>query len=158
MEPIHISDLFDLPGWLLLSKEVEPLFGPMADNPEFFNALSQAVMNGNAICIRDDDNTENCGLCGGIIISKETNSIAWFAVHSRFRNKGIGKRLIKEAMKYLNHSQPITVCTSDESVQEGLAARKLYHNLGFKDSSPGETNPAGIKTVIMTKPALDCIA
>lgn len=156
MQEIHISDLFDMPGWLLLAMEAEPLFGPMVESPDFFEGLTQALLDGTALCIRDDANRENSGLCGGIIISKENNSIIWFVVASKFRNKGLGKKLLTEAMKHLDHSKPITVNTFEDSLKDGLAARSIYQKFGFKDSGKGENNPAGISTVIMTRPALNC--
>lgn len=158
MQQIHISDLFDMPGWLLLAMEAEPLFGPMVENIDFFNGLRQALLDGAAFCIRYEENRENCGLCGGIIISKENNSIAWFVVGEKFRNKGMGKKLMAEAMKHLNHSKPITVNTFEDSVKDGLAARMLYHKFGFRDSGKGANNPAGIPTVIMTRPGKECFA
>lgn len=158
IKPIHTSDLFDMPGWLLLAMEAEPLFGPMAESPDFFDGLRQVLLDGTAFCIRDEESRENCGLCGGIIISKENNSIVWFVVGEKFRNKGMGKKLMTEAMKHLNHSKPITVNTFEDSFQDGLAARKLYQKFGFRDSGKGEANPAGIPTVIMTRPALVCFA
>lgn len=152
MYHIHTSDLFDMPGWLQLAKEVEPLFGPMVESPDFFDALSKTILGGTAFCLRDEADRENCGLCGGIIISKENNSIEWFVVAQKFRNTGVGKRLLKEALVNLNQTEPITVNTFDESVPDGKPARKLYLSMGFRDSSEGPVNPAGIKTVIMTKP------
>lgn len=156
MQEIHISDLFDMPGWLMLAMEAEPLFGPMAENPDFFDVLRQALMDGAAFCIRDEKNKENCGLCGGIIISKENNSIVWFVVGEKFRHKGMGKKLMAEAMKHLNHSKPITVNTFADSGHERLAAKNICQKFGFKDSGKTETNPAGIQTIMMTRPALNC--
>jgi len=155
MQEINISDLFDMAGWLLLAKEAEPLFGPMIESPEFFEGLRQALIDENAFCIRDEKNMDNCGLCGGIIISKENNSIIWFVVGSKFRNKGLGKKLMTEAMKHLDHSKPITVNTFEDTVQDGLPARRLYHKFGFRDSAKGKSNQAGIQTVIMTRQAMD---
>lgn len=151
---VHVSDLFDMPGWLLLAREVEPLFGPMTEKTEFFEEMSKAILAGNAFCIRDDSNRENCGLCGGIVISRETNSIAWFVVDSRYRNMGLGKKLLKEALRSLNQSAAITVNTFDSSAPEGDPARKVYLSFGFVETSQGPVNPAGFGTVVMSKPAL----
>ncbi len=154
METIHASDLFDLPGWLLLAGEAEPLFGKMLDSPDFFNSLRQALMDGAAFCVRDEGNRNNCGLCGGIIFSKETNSIEWFVVAEKDRGRGIGKKLLSEAMKHLDHSLPITVTTFDSSIMEGTSARQLYKAFGFIDSASAGCNPAGIPVVVMTRPAV----
>jgi ribosomal protein S18 acetylase RimI-like enzyme len=154
MEIIHTSDLFDLSGWLILAGEAEPLFGKMLESADFFEGLRQSIMQETAFCVRDEANRDNCGLCGGIIISKETNSIEWFFVSEKHRGRGIGKGLLAEAMKHLNHSLPIHVITFDGSAQEGSAARKLYHSAGFVDSSSEGKNPAGFPVVKMVRPAL----
>jgi len=33
----------DVPGWLELAAEVEQLFGPMVDDPEFHRALARSI-------------------------------------------------------------------------------------------------------------------
>ncbi len=95
MELTNVSDLFDLPGWLILAKEAEPIFGKMLDNPVFFDSLKQAVIDGYAFCIRDTTNRENCILCGGIIISKKNNSIEWFVVAKKIRVREWAKNCLK---------------------------------------------------------------
>jgi hypothetical protein len=45
----------DLPAWLALAAEVEPLFGPMVDEPEFLRALQRNINRGSAFCVRQED-------------------------------------------------------------------------------------------------------
>jgi len=48
MDAAMISTPEDFEGWLLLAKEVEPLFGPMVEEPAFREGLRLAIMNGQA--------------------------------------------------------------------------------------------------------------
>ncbi|NDY74355.1 hypothetical protein DO021_13585 [Desulfobacter hydrogenophilus] len=93
---------------------------------------------------------------GGVVISKETNEIAWLAVSQRYRRKSYGRKLIKFAIGNLNLRENIFVQTFDKSVSEEKSARHLYWNFGFTDIQDGGLNPAGVPTVIMqlkeTKP------
>lgn len=143
------SELKDFVAWITLVKEVEHLFGPMADEASFQDGLEQAILQKTAFCIRSEQNEDKQELMGGVVISKETNEIAWLAVSKKYRSEGYGKVLLNYAISQLDRQNEIYVQTFDESVPEGKAARRLYVNLGFKDSKPGGLNPAGLNTVIM---------
>lgn len=145
-----VSEDFD--RWIRLAKEVEPLFGPMVEDPSFHEGLRQAILDGDAFCMRGPGGGDGQILHGGIIISREANEILWFAVAEQCRRQGIGKALLEEAIRHLDPARPITVMTFHGSVQAGLPARRLYRACGFKDSHPAGLNPAGIPTVVMVRP------
>ena len=151
MVKYHLSTLEDFDQWIRLATEVEPLFGPMVKDPRFNEGLRQAILDGNAFCIRKADSGDGKTLQGGIVVSREANEILWFAVEEGSRGQGIGKTLLKEAIQHLDHSRPITVTTFDGSVKAGLPARRLYQKYGFNDSRPDDMNPAGIPTVVMVR-------
>ena len=146
---IQFAALTDLEAWMALAREVEHVFGPMAGDASCQKALRQAISDKTAFCIRSEMNGKDRILMGGIVISKESNAIAWFAVSDRCRRKGYGRELLKVAISHLNQQKDIFVQTFDESVLEGEAARKLYFDFGFTDYKKGESNPAGVPTVIM---------
>ena len=150
------SKTIDFDAWIELAREVEPLFGPMADELDFREALRQAISLKTAFCIRSKPESAHNSLLGGVIISKESNEIAWLAVSEKCRKKGYGRKLIEFALGKLNQQENIFVQTFDESVSEGESARKLYSDFGFADIKAGGLNPAGVPTVIMqlaaTKP------
>lgn len=151
MKMVRLSTLDDYSDWLNLAKEVEPLFGPMTDDPMFCDGLKQALLEGNAFCLTESENegrTER--FLGGIVISKEAKEIVWFAVARHSRGKKIGVALLSEAMKHFDQVRPITVTTFDQTVEAGIPARRLYESFGFHDSILAGLNPAGIPTVIMT--------
>jgi len=146
---IAYAELTDFDAWLALAREVEYLFGPMADEVPFQDALRQAISQKTAFCIRTDSDGRDQALKGGIVISKESNEIAWLAVSGKYRGKGYGRELLKFAISNLNSKESIFVQTFDESSLEGKAARKLYLDSGFTDNKNGGLNPAGFNTVIM---------
>lgn len=67
-------------AWISLAREVEPLFGPMADEISFQEALRQAISLNTTFCICSKTNGEGRELDGGVVISKKTNGIALLAV------------------------------------------------------------------------------
>lgn len=151
----RISTLDDYRQWIQLAREVESLFGPMVEDPDFQGGLRQAILEGNAFCIGETDGGDEEPLPGGIVVSREANEILWFAVAENCRGQGIGKALLKEAIACLDHKREIAVTTFDNSVELGFAARRLYLTFGFEDSMRGAVNPAGIPTVVMVRPVGD---
>ena len=146
---IVYAELIDFDAWISLAREVEPLFGPMADELSFQESLKQAISLNTAFCIRSDMNEKKKNLKGGVVISKESNEIAWLAVSQQYRRNGYGRKLIEFAIGNLNQRENIFVQTFDKSVSEGEPARKLYLDFGFTDIKDGGLNPAGVPTVIM---------
>ena len=141
----------DFGNWIELAREVEPLFGPMADQAPFRRALEQALSAGQGCCIRPDDAASGGGVCGGIIVSTEHNRIDWFAVARQWRGRGFGKALLKHAMDRLDKHRDIVVQTFAPGTAEGEAARWLYLMSGFRDHAPAEPTPAGVETVLMIR-------
>lgn len=146
---VDYSNLDDFDAWISLSREVEPLFGPMADEISFQEGLRHALSENTAFCIRVEEIEKGNGLKGGIVILKEANEIAWLAVAGQYRGMGFGRQLLEFAVDKLNSQKSIFVQTFDKSVPEGKAARKLYLDFGFADIKDGGLNPAGVPTVIM---------
>lgn len=145
---IDYSNLDDYEAWISLAREIEFLFGPMADEEVFQQALKQAISENRAFCIRQKVGN-NISLKGGIVISKDANEIVWLAVSGKYRRTGLGRQLLDFAIGKLNLKDTIFVQTFDKSIPEGLAARRLYLDKGFIDLKDGGLNPAGIPTVIM---------
>lgn len=144
----------DVDGWLDLAREVEPLFGPMADVPEFRDALTAAIADNLAFSSFSSSpaSTEpDDRVLGGIVICKATNSIEWYVVAASARGLGIGGQLLQRAIDQLDPARPVSVQTFAPSIAEGLAARHLYRKLGFEDDRPMGPNPAGVATVLMVR-------
>ncbi|NPU84496.1 MAG: GNAT family N-acetyltransferase [Syntrophaceae bacterium] len=141
-------DHFD--GWLELAREVEPLFGPMVDDAAFREGLKRAIEEKIAWCIEEPEEQDRSAFRGGIVASREANEILWLAVSGDHRGRGTGAALLSEAIGRLDRSRPITVTTFDDTIPDGLPARRLYQRFGFEDSAAAGLNPAGIPTVTMT--------
>ena len=137
----------DIGDWLDLAREVEPLFGPMADDPAFHDGMVQAMTMGRAWCVKRFGR-----LAGGLVLCPDTREILWFAVSKDCRGKGVGRILLDQAVRVLGPEDEMTVTTFEKNVKEGLAARNLYESLGFRDLSPAGLNPAGIPIVRMARP------
>lgn len=147
---VRTSTPGDLPDWLELAREVEQLFGPMVDDPDFIAGLEKGVLDGSALCAAGEPDCEDkARILGGIIVSREENEIAWFSVLQESRGRGIGAALLAEALMLLDRARPVSVTTFDDTVEAGIPARRLYQSFGFRDASPAGMNPAGIPIVTM---------
>lgn len=137
-----------------MAKEVEPLFGSMTDDPVFLKGLKRAISEKRALCLTERNGDERNELfLGGIVIVKEENEIAWFAVTEHRRGRKIGTALLSAAISHLDDSRPMKVTTFDSTIETGKPARHLYESFGFRDDAPVGQNPAGIPIVRMIKEA-----
>lgn len=141
----------DFDAWLTLAREVEYLFGPMCDVPEFQNALKSAIAESHAFCVKDVRGGSQTFIEGGILISRSPNAIAWFAVSKSSRGRGIGSSLLSHALSCFPGRDPVYVQTFAPGCKEGMPARHLYQKAGFIDLEPRELTPAGVPTVLMVK-------
>jgi hypothetical protein len=66
---IEYAELADFDAWIRLAREAEPLFGPMADEAPFQEAIKQAIAQKTAFCIRSGPDDTEHALKGGIVIS-----------------------------------------------------------------------------------------
>ncbi len=137
----------DIKNWLQLAGEVEPLFGPMTEEPDFLAALEVAIGEERAFCIRDGQ----AGLIAAIVLSYERNEIEWLAVTSSRQKSGLGGQLLQHALQKLDAARNISVQTFADSTATGDSARNLYRKHGFKEVRPAGLNPAGIATVVMVR-------
>lgn len=135
----------DIAGWLALAAEVEPLFGPMLDDPAFYEALLRGIGRGTAFCVRRDDGLPGVPLRGGLLYSparpdRPEHRIAWLAVAARDRRAGVGRRLVEHACGLVAPPGTVAVVTFREENAPGRPARRLYERLGFL---PAEAAPPG---------------
>lgn len=142
----------DFESWLDLARQVERLFGPMAGEETFRQALRQAMDGGQAFCIREGTGGSGSRLCAGIVVSPEENGIEWFAVAEDHRDRGLGRALLQFAIDRLDSRRDMSVQTFAPGVPEGAAARRLYLGFGFRDHILTDPTPAGIPTVLMVRP------
>jgi ribosomal protein S18 acetylase RimI-like enzyme len=100
---VETADDRDYDRWLDLAADVEPLFGPLRDDPDFRRALVTNITRGTAFCVREDDGPPGARLVGGLLLSparpdRPEYRIGWLAVGPVWRRQGIGRRLVEHAL------------------------------------------------------------
>ena len=142
--------LTEIKDWLLLAGEVEPLFGPMVDDPNFSDALRQAFDKGTALSAKSPE-PENA-LAGGVVVDPSENEIAWLAVSKARQRQGVGDLLLKGGLDLLSRTRPVKVVTFAPGPGQAEAALGLYRKHGFIFHSHSGLNPAGLAVQTLVKP------
>jgi GNAT superfamily N-acetyltransferase len=115
----------DMPSWLEIVDEVEPLFGPM---PDFRTRLENNIRRGTALAARSTDGS----VLGGVLfcIRADPAVISWLAVRSTHRRAGIGTVLLSQALR-LTATMDVVVNTFGPDNAGGGPARRLCARSGF---------------------------
>lgn len=140
----------DLPAWLLLATEVSRIFQHPADmgaDPEFASFAESKTTKREALTAMD---YRSGSVMGVIVFSRTHNRISWFAVSETYRNKGVGGRLLKTALRHLDPTRPITVETFPEGYEPGIPAKKLYRSFGFTETESNLVGPHNVTRCKMT--------
>ena len=128
----------DVPSWLELVREVEPLFGPM---PDFEGeTLARNIERGTAVCVRGPDG-EVVG--GALYRLPPHNQISWLAVRASARRRGVGHALVLEVLRRYGPGCEVIVDTFGEDNVEGRPARRLYESFGFVPAEALANGPEG---------------
>jgi GNAT superfamily N-acetyltransferase len=145
--PVHIAiaQREDQPAWLELAREVEPLFGPMVNEPGFHRALENNIARGTAFCVRAADGPPGSAIIGGLLcsIKPPIYRIGWLAVSQRHRNQGIGEALVACAIQLVQPPAELVVTTFGPDIVAGQAARRLYTRMGFDPAEQAPLGPEG---------------
>ncbi|MCL1820095.1 MAG: GNAT family N-acetyltransferase [Oscillospiraceae bacterium] len=140
----------DLPAWCALATEVSPIFRHPADmgaDPEFTSYAQSKVNKYEALTAVDYMSGSNIGFIG---FSRTNNRITWFGVSEKYRGKGVGSRLLKTALRQLDHTKPITVETYPEGYEPGIPAKNLYRKFGFAETESNLVGPHNLPICQMT--------
>jgi broad specificity phosphatase PhoE/GNAT superfamily N-acetyltransferase len=142
---IAIARERDIPSWLDLAAEVEPLFGPMVDDPRFHEALRRNVARGTAFCLRAGDGPPGAPLVGGLLLSPHPPQyrIGWLAVSRGWRRRGVGRALVEHAFSLVEPPAEMAVTTFGPDQEEGEPARQFYARLGFVPAEMSAPGPDG---------------
>lgn len=147
---IRFASEKDLPAWHALATEVSPIFRHPADmgtDPEFVAYTKSKSSKYEALIAVDYMSGNNMGFIG---LSRTHNRITWFGVTEKYRNKGVGSRLLKTALRHLDHTKPITVETYPEGYEPGVPAKNLYRKFGFVETESSLTGPFNLPICRMT--------
>ena len=125
----------DKPSWRRLAGEVAQLFGfpEMPDDPDFSRYMDSKIAKQEALAAADPMTSRIYGVIG---FSRTHNRVSWFAVSEDHRQKGIGTRLLHDAIGQMNASREISVCTFHQEDSLGQSARAIYRKFGFVESKP----------------------
>ncbi|MDH6369430.1 GNAT superfamily N-acetyltransferase [Paenibacillus sp. PastF-3] len=124
----------DIRGWLDLAAEVETLFGPMVEDPDFTLALEKNITRQSAFCVRENNGSPGSRLLGAVLLSssKAPNyKIGWLSVSAIERNKGVATALLNYILESIETPAEIFVTTFGEDHPEGQPARRFYQKFGF---------------------------
>jgi GNAT superfamily N-acetyltransferase len=128
----------DIPGWLALVREVEPLFGPM---PSFDITLRNKIAAGDALSARDLSGQ----VTGGILLggAPPAHWIRWLAVRKAARGQGIGQALVAAALARCPDPCTVSLVTFGADNVQGRPARGLYESFGFTAAEVLPRGPEG---------------
>lgn len=143
----------DIPGWLVLAAEVEPLFGPMIEDSNFHTALSDSIAQDRALCIRENDGPPGTPLMGGLLFTPlpSKHEIDWLAVAQRWQRHGVGEALVEHVLGLVQPPGEVVLLTFAEGVPAGEPARRFYEKHGFFPAESGPVNPAGYRTQVFRR-------
>ena len=135
----------DIPAWLDLAAEVEPLFGPMVNEPSFLRALHKNIERGTAFCVREADGPPSIPLLGGLLFSPKppVYTIGWLAVTQRHRRQGIGQALIEYTLNLVTPPAELVLTTFGPDHAAGEPARRFYERMGFQAAEAAPNGPEG---------------
>jgi GNAT superfamily N-acetyltransferase len=145
MIEVCVAQRQDIPAWLKLAAEVEPLFGPMVDDPGFMQALLRNVDRGTAFCVREASGAPGAPLLGGMLFSPKppVYTVGWLAVTWSQRRRGIGQKLMEYAFDLARRPAEFVVTTFGGDNSEGEPARCFYERMGFHPAEPAPDGPEG---------------
>jgi GNAT superfamily N-acetyltransferase len=142
---VRVAQAADIPAWLVLAAEVEPLFGPLVNEPSFQRALTRNIERGTAFCVREADGPPGTPLLGGLLFSPHppVYTIGWLAVTRRHRRRGIGRSLVEHALSLMQTPAEVRVMTFGTDDPAGIPARRFYARMGFRAAEPAPNGPDG---------------
>jgi ribosomal protein S18 acetylase RimI-like enzyme len=147
---IRFAEENELSKWKIVAKNVAVIFGNpiMDEDPEFIDYAQRKIKQKEAIIATDDENEKFYGFIG---FSKHYNRITWFGVLEKYRNMGIGYKLLEKAIDEMDKTKEITVETYRENYVPGEPARHIYKKFGFKETENNLFDNFGNERCKLTK-------
>jgi GNAT superfamily N-acetyltransferase len=145
MAKVAIAQPADIPVWLDLARGVEPLFGPMINDPAFHHTLQKNIARVTAFCIREADGPAGAPLLGGLLFSPKppVYTIGWLAVAQSHQRRGIGQKLVEYIIGLVDVPAELVITTFGSDHPAGEPARCYYEHLGFLVAEPAPDGPEG---------------
>ncbi len=123
----------DLEHWMQLVCEISPNFPGLEterDLAEHAETVRKFMGQKRAICVKAGDQ-----IVGVLLFSRTHNMICCLGVSPAHRRRGVATLLMDEALRNLDRSKEISVCTFREGDPKGPAPRALYRKYGFLEDA-----------------------
>lgn len=119
----------DIENWMRLVNQISWNF-PGLETQEKLDDYKATVLRfmgkRQAIFVKADDE-----IAGVILFSKGHNMICCLGVSLDYRRRGVASMLMDEALRNLDRTREISVCTFRADDEKGVAPRALYEKYGF---------------------------
>lgn len=119
----------DIENWMKLVNRISWNF-PGLETQENLDEHKATVLKfmgkQQAICVKVNDE-----IVGVILFSRGHNMICCLGVSPDYRRRGIASMLMDEALRNLDRTRKISVCTFRADDEKGPAPRALYEKYGF---------------------------
>lgn len=119
----------DIENWMRLVNEISWNF-PGLETQEKLDEHKATVLKfmgqRQAIGVKVGD-----GIAGVMLFSKGHNMICCLGVSPDYRRRGVASMLMNEALRNLDRTREISVCTFRADDEKGVAPRALYEKYGF---------------------------
>lgn len=123
----------DIENWMRLADQIRWNF-PGLETQEKLDEYKATVLKfmgkRQAICVKVDDE-----IAGVMLFSRSRNMICCLGVSHDYRRRGIATMLMDEALRNLDRTREISVCTFRANDEKGLAPRALYEKYGFVEDA-----------------------
>ena len=119
----------DIENWMNLVRRMSGGF-PGLETQERLDEHKATVLQfmgkRQAICVKADGE-----IAGVMLFSRGHNRLCCLAVSPDYRRRGIASMLMDEALRNLDRTKDLFVCTFRADDEKGLAPRALYEKYGF---------------------------
>ena len=133
----------DLPAWSGIATELSVVMRHPADmgkDPEFISYAKSKASKYEALTAVDYISNQNMGFIG---FSRTFNRITWIGVSEKFRGKGAGSRLLKTALRQLDHTNYCLIKLDNraaipyalnelEYAYNGVTTREVLERIGVR--------------------------
>jgi ribosomal protein S18 acetylase RimI-like enzyme len=121
--------LEDISQWMELVDLVIDDF-PGLEYESYLATLKKNILRKTALCCK-----ENGNIVGILLFSPNISCLSCLAVHPDYRHMGIASCLITKMIGLMPKGRDISVTTYREGDEKGIAPRRLYKKLGFKEGA-----------------------
>lgn len=128
VEDIRFARMCDIPSWMELVRLAVDGF-PCLDEAEHRAALKIAIAKRRALMLSERDIA-----VGAMIVSYDTGSIDFLAVHPLYRKQGLSRLFLGKAIEELISEKQISITTYREGDRADLGYRKALKELGFTEA------------------------